>query len=481
GKTTTTAMVAKLLEDAGLDPTVLLGAIVPKWKTNYRIGESKYFVVEADEFYDNFLSFHPDISVVTNIEMDHPEYFKDFASYKKSFEKFKSQSKKVFDKPKGKFNAANASLASQVGQALGIDAEIIRKSSAGFTGVSRRFEYIGEYNGAKVYSDFGHHPTEIKVTMEAAREKFPGQRILLIYQPHMFTRTKALFDDFVKVLKNSPADKTFVMDIYPSREKDLGLTSSKQLVDSINKASVQYIGNTDETLKKLKPEIKPEDIIFFMSAGDTDKLARELVDQTYCTIYIVRHGQTDWNVKRLIQGESDIPINCAGKKQAEDLRSFFNGINIDAVFSSDLIRAKKTAEIITLNRKLTIKTTKLLRERRYGKFDGKTWEETKEIFETWDKLDEKGRLTFRPAKDYETDEETIGRFITFLRETAAVYPGKTVLIVSHGSIMRIALNHLSGENFLTGAISNSAYIKLKSDGVDFFIEDLVGIKKPNEK
>ncbi len=275
GKTTTTAMIAKILVDAGLDPTVLLGGIVPEWKTNYRVGKGKHFVVEADEFYDNFLNFYPDIAVVTNIEMDHPEYFKDFADYKKSFVKFKSQSKRVFDKPKGKFNVANASLAFQVGQALGIDAEIIRKSLESYTGVSRRFEYIGGYNGAKVYSDFGHHPTEIKVTVEAAKEKFPNQRLLLIYQPHMFSRTKALFSDFVRVLKNSPADKTFIMDIYPSREIDSGTVNSKQLVETINKEHVVYIENP--VLEKLKPEIKSGDIVLFMSAGDTDKLARELV------------------------------------------------------------------------------------------------------------------------------------------------------------------------------------------------------------
>lgn len=288
GKSTTTAMIAQLLEDAGLDPTVELGAIVPRWKANYRIGKSKYFVVEADEFNDNFLHLQPNITVVTNIEMDHPEYFKDFEAVKKSFAKFKNQSKKVFDKPNlelvkfklkvpGKFNIANASLVFQVGLALGLDPEIIRKSLESYLGVDRRFEYIGEYNGAKVYSDFGHHPTEIKVTVKAAREKFPDNRILLIYQPHMFSRTKALFDDFVKVFQQIPADKIFIMDIYPSREIDTGLVTSKQLVEAINKPSVSYLGGVTTALEKLKPEIQKGDIVFFMSAGDTDMLAKKLV------------------------------------------------------------------------------------------------------------------------------------------------------------------------------------------------------------
>ncbi len=340
GKTTTTAMIAKLLEDAGLDPTVLLGAIIPKWGTNYRIHRQKvhdreYFVIEADEFNDNFLPTKPDIAVVTNIEMDHPEYFKDFETVKESFRKFLLQAKqavvanltdpgaaevvkvvmktpikqksddrqyfvKYLDYSRnelsvslripGEFNRLNAKAAMQVGLLLGMEPETIRNSLAGFTGAGRRFEYIGEYQGAKVYSDFGHHPTEIAKTMEAVREEFPNQRILLIYQPHMFSRTKALFDDFVKVFREIPADKTLIMDIYPSREIDTGLVTSRQLVQAVQNQvepklrnggkmvpDIMYTGSNEQTLNNLKPEIKTGDIIFFMSAGDTDKLAKELV------------------------------------------------------------------------------------------------------------------------------------------------------------------------------------------------------------
>ncbi|MBI2196764.1 UDP-N-acetylmuramate--L-alanine ligase [Candidatus Daviesbacteria bacterium] len=340
GKTTTTAMIAKLLEDAGLDPTVLLGATIPKWGTNFRLPKQKhdgrqYFVVEADEFNDNFLPTKPDIAVVTNIEMDHPEYFKDLEAVKDSFKKFLIQTKKtvvanltdpgaaevvkvVMKEPKsqtssdrgtnvqyldytrnelgmnlqipGEFNRLNAKAAMQVGLLLGIEPATIKRSLENYTGASKRFEYIGQYKDAQVYSDFGHHPTEIEKTMEAAREKFPDQRILLIYQPHMFSRTKVLFNDFVKVFQKVPVDRTFVMDIYPSREVDTGLITSKQLVEAIQKGVVPkfrnsekmvplvlYIGETKQVLEKLKPEIKPGDIVFFMSAGDTDKLAKELV------------------------------------------------------------------------------------------------------------------------------------------------------------------------------------------------------------
>ena len=287
GKTTTTAMIAQMLEDANLDPTVELGAIIPRWKTNWRAGKGKYFVIEADEFNDNYLHFKPNITVVTNIEMDHPEYFKDFAAVKKSFAKFKNQSKKVIDKPNpklinfalqvpGDFNILNASLAYQAGLLLTINPQTIKSSLQNYTGVGRRFEYLGDFHGAQVFSDFGHHPTEIKVTLEATRQKFPKQRIILIYQPHMFSRTKALFDDFVKVFKKIPVDKIIITDIYPSREVDLGLVNSQELVEAVGYNTLVY-HSKNQLLPMLKKHIQNNDIVFFMGAGDIDKVARELL------------------------------------------------------------------------------------------------------------------------------------------------------------------------------------------------------------
>ncbi|MFA5933348.1 MAG: cyanophycin synthetase [Microgenomates group bacterium] len=314
GKSTTTAMIGKILEDAGLDPTVELGAIVPEWGTNYRVGQSQYFVTEADEFNDNFLTSHPDITVVTTIEMDHPEYFKDFETYKGSFGKFLGQTKEkiianlsdkgvtevlalhtgshsrcvgtvinyskiLIDFPlkiPGGFNILNASAAFQVGLALGIEPKIIKKSLEKFTGIGRRFEYLGETRGAKIYSDFGHHPTEIKLTLETARMEFPEKKITIIFQPHMFSRTKALFDDFVNVLKKAPVDEIFILDIYPSREVDTGLVTSKQLVEAINETNVIYIPE-NKILEKVESEPEKYDILFFLGAGNTHNLAKELL------------------------------------------------------------------------------------------------------------------------------------------------------------------------------------------------------------
>lgn len=203
------------------------------------------------------------------------------------------------------------------------------------------------------------------------------------------------------------------------------------------------------------------------------------VNNNYCTLYLVRHGQTDWNVKGITQGETDIPLNPEGIKQAHDLRKTLKDIQFDAVFSSDLIRAKRTAEIIAADRKLAVATTNLLIERRYGKQEGKDGRLLQKFYKTWASLSKKERATYKPFPGYETNEEVVSRLITFLREAAVAYPGKTILIVSHGGIMRAFLNHLSEEVYLDGAISNAAYIKLESDGIDFFIKEIKGIKNPS--
>ncbi|MDO8573834.1 MAG: histidine phosphatase family protein [Candidatus Daviesbacteria bacterium] len=198
-----------------------------------------------------------------------------------------------------------------------------------------------------------------------------------------------------------------------------------------------------------------------------------------CTLYIVRHGQTDWNLNGITQGETDIPLNGEGIKQAETMASNLKHIKFDAVFSSDLIRAKKTAEIIAVEKNLAIETTKLLRERRYGKFNGKPWLLMKKYYDEWENLSKNERAQYKPYKGYETDEEAVGRLITFLRETSVACAGKTILVVAHGGLMRVFLNHLSKETYLTGSVSNLAYIKLESDGVDFFIKELKGIQNPS--
>ncbi len=311
GKSTTTAMIAKILEDLKLDPTVVLGAIVPSWGTNFRKGKSKYFVVEADEFNDNFFHVKPDFSVVTNIEMDHPEYFKNFEDYKKSFKKFLRETKqkifanfsdpvvketlasypkgvnlitdysdKLIDFPLkviGEFNVLNASAAFQVGLSLGLDPTTIRNSLMTYLGIGRRMEFLEKIKDTEVISDFGHHPTEIRETINAFRKKFPKKKIWLIYEPHMFSRTKTLFSDFVKVFKKLNVDQISIIDIYPSREVDTGLTSSKKLVNAVSKKNVSYLGPKDQVGVFAKLAASKFDVIIFQGAGDIDKIARSIL------------------------------------------------------------------------------------------------------------------------------------------------------------------------------------------------------------
>ncbi len=194
--------------------------------------------------------------------------------------------------------------------------------------------------------------------------------------------------------------------------------------------------------------------------------------QKYCTIYLVRHGETDWNVKKLIQGHLNILLNEKGKIQAKKLAEKLTHVKFNAVFSSDLIRAKKTAEIIVLEKKLTVITTKALRERYFGHFQGKHIEVLKQ------KLGEQIGLSKKSQKKYgfedvENDEEIIARFISYLREIAVAYPKKNVLVIAHGGVMRVLFNHLGYAipNFSQKIMKNTGYAVIDSDGVDFIVKE----------
>jgi broad specificity phosphatase PhoE len=206
--------------------------------------------------------------------------------------------------------------------------------------------------------------------------------------------------------------------------------------------------------------------------------------KNYSTFYIVRHGETEFNVQKITQGHSDSPLTENGIKQAETLGTMFQDIQFDMVFSSDLLRAQKTAELIVLQKKLLVNTAVLLRERNNGKYEAQPrellLEENKEIFEKIKSFTNQERRTFKVHPEVETDFEIATRLITFIREAAITYPEKTILVVTHGGIMRAFLNHMdwNGEKDLKpGAILNTGYIKLKSDGTDFVIKDVIGVEK----
>lgn len=305
GKSTTTAMVGKILEEAGLDPNVLVGAIVLDWGKNFRIGQGEYFVIEADEYKEKFLLYHPFVSVVTAIEMDHPEYFADKEAVREAFQKFVSQTnrdgfailgqevdlsvveanKKVAENREfelqliGKLNQVNASVAATTAEVVGISEEQIRAALKKFNGISRRFEFKGEEKGIKVFDDYGHHPTAIKATMEAVKEKFPINRIWLVYQPHMFTRTKYLFNEFVETFKTLDVREVILVDIFAARQENNENISSLDIVKAANKDNIKYVGNFEETADYLANNITSGDVVFVMGAGDIYKLSGKLLEK----------------------------------------------------------------------------------------------------------------------------------------------------------------------------------------------------------
>jgi probable phosphoglycerate mutase len=198
----------------------------------------------------------------------------------------------------------------------------------------------------------------------------------------------------------------------------------------------------------------------------------------FCTIYLVRHGRTDWNEKGLIQGHTNIALNQEGKIQAENLARELKHIKFDKVFSSDLARAKQTAEIIALEHKLSVETSKALRERNFGKYEGKHWTVLEEINEVLKKLDEKARFSYKHHPSVESDEEVIDRFATLLKEIAVSNPGKNILVVTHGGTMRaflVLLGKIDSKHFFI-EIANMAFVEVVSDGVDFIIKKTNGIE-----
>ena len=315
GKSTTTAMVGQILEEAGYDPTVYVGTKVNKWGANYRKGGGKHFVLEADEYEDKFLVYKPNFGIITNVEYDHPDFFKTesqvVASFVNFVKGFKENSKLILgtspsenenikglidevgsitslesslDKDlgirlqvPGRHNLLNATAAYLCAKALGVEEEVVKESLRKFTGVARRFEFKDEVNNIKIFDDYAHHPSEISATINAAREIFPSEKIWCVFQPHTFSRTKALFAGFVKSFEEANIDKLIITDIYSAREKDPGDVSSLELAKKI-KGSV-YIGDIEEAATYVAKDVSSGDIVISMGAGDIYKLSKILANK----------------------------------------------------------------------------------------------------------------------------------------------------------------------------------------------------------
>ena len=214
---------------------------------------------------------------------------------------------------------------------------------------------------------------------------------------------------------------------------------------------------------------------------------QEKHNKNYCALWIVKHGQTEWNLQGIIQGQKDSNLTELGIKQTEETANKLKSINFDAIFSSDSGRAIRTAEIIKLDRDITIQTSKLLRERNFGKFEGKQ----KYLFqkELKDKIQEREKLTnenydkYKLADDVESNDEVAVRFMIQLREIAVAYPGKQILIVTHSDCIKnflIRTGYQERQDLLKSSFKNGGHIKVLSDGVNFFIKEVDGIYKKTE-
>jgi broad specificity phosphatase PhoE len=207
-------------------------------------------------------------------------------------------------------------------------------------------------------------------------------------------------------------------------------------------------------------------------------------NKNYCTLYLVRHGETEWNVKKINQGQSESFLTKKGVGQAKETADKLKDVKFDAIFSSDLSRTKETAAIIKLDRELVIQTSELLRERSYGSFEGKHFDVLKNALK--DKLNERENLpeseycSFRLVPDIETTEEIVNRFLIKIREIAVAYPNKNVLVVSHAGCIKnflIRIAYIERKAFSGWHFENGGYIKVLSDGVNFFVKEVWGIKK----
>ena len=337
GKSTTTSMVAMCFLEAKLDPTIQVGATIPAIDGNYRVGKSDYFVLESCEYSESFLSFYPKAEIILNIDNDHLDYYKNIDNIRNAFVEFvkllpddgilvyngddkncehiskytkaksltfgiNSSSNFVaknisYDKNgfpsfdvyhnntfyktiklsiPGKHNVYNALSCIALCNEFGIDKTVIKNALLKFTGAGRRFEYLGEVNGAKVYDDYGHHPTEITAVANALKNKHYNHS-WVIFQPHTYSRTKSLLDDFAKCLTNF--DNIIVTDIYAAREKDTLGVSSKDIVNKIDSLGrkAYYISNFDDIIDFVKRNAQKDDIIITQGAGTITNVGHRLV------------------------------------------------------------------------------------------------------------------------------------------------------------------------------------------------------------
>jgi len=339
GKTTTTVMTTEALGAAGRNPTALVGGRVASWSGNLRLGGDRLYVVEADEYDRSFLALTPTVAVVTNIEADHLDIYGDIAEIRAAFAQFLSPARTVVlcgEDPgiavmrlpsgseviryaigggpgerdarlvardvrqegsgmvyeaeydgeplgtvglnvPGRHNILNSLGALGSGLALGAPAPELMRGLGGFRGVERRFERLGDARGVTILDDYAHHPTEILATLAAARGAFPRHRLLVAFQPHLFSRTRDFAREFAASL--ATADELYLTEIYPSRESPIPGITSSLIVEHLGDAdaNLAWRGDRRDLARALAADVRSGDVVVFMGAGDITESGPELL------------------------------------------------------------------------------------------------------------------------------------------------------------------------------------------------------------
>ena len=335
GKSTTTVMIADALAAASRDPTALVGARVAQWNGNFRPGSDRLYVVEADEYDRSFLALSPTVAVVTNVEADHLDIYGDVAEIRRAFAEFVRRARTIVlcdDDPgastlplpsatevvrygitsddarlralnvrmepagaafaveydgellgsvalrvAGVHNVLNALAAVGAGLAIGAPFVGLAYGLATFTGAERRFERIGEARGVIVIDDYAHHPTEISATLAAARATFPGRRLVVAFQPHLFSRTRDFAREFACSL--AAGDLVFLTEIYPAREQPIAGVTADLIAQAFGseRRKLAWRGDRDTLADALASEVRDGDVVITMGAGDITKTGPELL------------------------------------------------------------------------------------------------------------------------------------------------------------------------------------------------------------
>lgn len=330
GKTTTSSMIATVLAEAGLDPTILIGGIARNFGTNARNGKGEFLVVEADEYDRTFHQLHPEIAVVTNIEADHLEYYGSLDAIAEAFRVYVNgiapggvvigcvdeapvaallgrvhgrvvryglgeeatlrATNVEYDERGSRFevagvgffrlyvpgahNVLNALAAIAVALELAIPQPTIATALAKFLGVDRRFQILGDYAGAIIVDDYAHHPTEIRATLAAARRGYPGRRIIALFQPHLYSRTRDFAREFAQALTG--ADVALVAPIFAAREKPIEGVSARLISEAA--AGIEFLDRSNsEIYNEMRRRLGARDLFITMGAGDVNEVAQMLV------------------------------------------------------------------------------------------------------------------------------------------------------------------------------------------------------------